>query len=352
MSGRVKDLLDQAVAGIEPRDPDPVGVVIRRGRNRRAAAVVATAVAMVAVLAGGAVAGTALKEGPPPDTAVTKAAPKPATRPDRPPVPRLEKGRIAAGDMSVAVPDGWQVMPVESAPCGHQHQTVVFGEGGNPWGPSIYCGTSEIEVLSTFNVFPSIWTMTGKAPEAPDAWQQTPADPYRMVTLEGGAAAWLRTDPDGAYRVVLPWSRVEVMIRGGADVRQRILDSLETGRWAPRALVLPTATEYAGLIGHFGTNGLSRVEVEDPAKVRRALEILGAATPVAQGESCAREDQPTVALEIGKSPVNPNLPEDMGSLVISLAPGCHEVVSEEGGRGRLDVDSLTELGELFQVELP
>src|SRR5687767_4788595 len=164
MPQRVKDLLDEAVVGIEPRDPDPVRVVIRRGRNRRAGAVVAGAVALVAVLAGGAVAGTALTEVPPPETTATEAAPKLAARPDRPPNPRLEKGRIVAGDVSVAAPDGWQVMPIENAPCGHQHQTAVFGEGGNPWGPSIYCGTSEIEVLSTFNVFPSVWTLTGKDP--------------------------------------------------------------------------------------------------------------------------------------------------------------------------------------------
>lgn len=353
MSQRVKDLLDEAAAGIEPRSADPVAAVVRRGRTARARAMAAGGLAVVAVLTGGTVAGARLVQNPPPETAIeTAVAPKPATRPDRPPNPRLEKGRIVAGDVSVAIPKGWQVAPIESASCELHRKTVLFGEGGNPWGPSIYCGTAEIEVLSTFNVFPWIWALKGSDPQAWDAWQPTPVVPYRMVTLDGGAPAWLRTDPDGAYRVVLPWSRVEVMIRDGEDVRREVLDSLKTGLWEPAALVLPNQTAYASLTLASGADRAREVKITAKAKVQRALELLREAAVVERGDSCAREDQPTVALEIGKSPVNPNLPEDMGSLVISLADGCHEVVAEEGGRARLDDASLAELGDLFGVRLP
>jgi len=355
MSRRIKDLLDEAAAGIEPRNADPVETLVRRGRIARARAVTAAGLAVAAVLTGGTVAGARLAEGdPPPVTpAETAVAPKPATRPDRPPTPRLEQGRIVAGDVTLAVPEGWQAAPIDSAPCVLHRDTVLFGEGTNPWGPRIYCATASVEVQSIYNAFPWVWSVTGDDPAAPDAWQETPVSPWRMVTLDTEAPAWLRTDPDGAYRMVLPWSRVEVTVRGGPDLRRRILDSLKTGRWRPSALALPKYTEYAALTVATGAGGAREVKVTDRAKVKRAQILLRAATVVVRpGDSCVREDQPTVALELGKSPEIPNAPEDMGSVVISLAEGCHEVVAEEGGRVRLDEASLAELGDLFGVRLP
>jgi hypothetical protein len=351
MSQRAKDLLDEAAAGVEPRSADPVATVVRRGRAVRARAVAAGGLAVVAVLTGGTVAGVRLVDSPPPGAVTeTAAAAKPATRPDRPPNPRVERGRIVAGDVSVAVPKGWKALPIEGASCGLQSMNLLFGEGGNPWGPSIYCATAQIEVLSTFDVFPWVHVMSGTDPMAPDAWQIAAAVPYRMATLDGGAPAWFRTDADGSYRVVLPWSRVEVTVRGDADLRRRVLDSLRTGRWEPDALVLPKATEYAALTVTTVAGAAGEVKLTAPARIKRALALLREAAVVEEGDSCAREDQPTVALEIGRSPANPN--KETGSFVISLAEGCHEVVSEEGGRARLDAASLTELGDLFGVRLP
>jgi hypothetical protein len=116
--------------------------------------------------------------------------------------------------------------------------------------------------------------------------------------------------------------------------------------------VLPKATEYAALTVEGGDGRASEAKITAKVRIQRALELLREAAVVERGDSCAREDQPTVALEIGKSPAIPHLPGETGSFVISLAEGCHEVTSEEGGRARLDGASLAELGDLFGVELP
>ncbi|MGN9910964.1 hypothetical protein ACTMTJ_25735 [Phytohabitans sp. LJ34] len=361
MSHRVKDLLDEACAGIEPRSPDPVAAVVRRGRAGRVRAIAAAALAVVTVLTGGTVAGTRLLDNSPPEPATeTTAAAKPATRPDRPPAPREVKGRVVAGNVSLAVPDGWKVYPPypEYTPppsdpgCGaHYARTVLVGEGGNPDGPPIWCTTGEIEVQSLYDFRPYVYTRSGDA--------TTPIVPPRMMTLDGGESAWLRTDADGVYWLVLPWSRVEVRIRAGADLRQQVLDSLETGRWATAALALPLRAEYAKLTVSTDAERAREHELTDQAKVRRAMELLRQAPKVAQGDSCAREDQPTVELEIGLPPGVPAPPQQdfvknpvLSSFLIGLADGCHEVVSEEGGRVRLDGASLAELGDLFGVELP
>lgn len=363
MSQRVKDLLDEAVAGIEPRSPDPVSAVVRRGRTGRAKTVVAAALAVVAVLTGGTATATRLmgNENPPPETATeTTPAAKPATRPDRPPVPREVKGRVVAGNVSMAVPRGWQVYPPypEYTPppsepgCGtFYRQTVLVGEGGNPDGPPIWCTTGEIEVQSLYDFRPYAYVGSGDA--------TAPIVPPRMMTLDGGESGWLRTDTDGVYWLVLPWSRVEVRIRAGADLRQQVLDSLETGRWAPAALALPKRAEYAKLTVSIDAKRAREHKLTDQAKVRRAMELLRQAPKVAPGDSCARQDQPTVELEIGLPPGVPAPPDQdfvknpvLSSFLIGLGDGCHEVVAEEGGRVRLDDASLAELGDLFGVELP
>lgn len=355
MSHRVKDLLDEAVAGIEPRSTDPLAAVVRRGRTARVRAAVTAGLAVATVLTVGTVAGTSLVEKEtlrPAIGTATTAAPRPATRPDRPPVPRLEEGRIVAGDVSVPVPEGWRTAPIVSAPCGLSPKTVLFGEGGNPWGPSIYCATGEIEVQSTFDVFPFSFVLTGEDPLAPDAWQRTPFVPYRMITLESGAPVWFRTAADLGHRLVLPWSRVEVTVRGGPDAWRQVLDTIETGSWAPGALALPERAGYAGLTTATAADRAREIGTTDPAKIERALELLRGAAVVGEGGSCARADQPTVALEIGKPATVPYQSGETGSFLISLAEGCHEVVSEEGGRARLDDASFAELGGIFGVELP
>jgi hypothetical protein len=349
MSQRIRELLDEAVAGIAPRNADPAPAVIRRGRAARARAVAASGLALVAVLTGGAVAGARLLEGPSHEAG---AAPT-ATRPERPPTPRLVKGRIIADAMSIAPPKGWQVLPLApTTSCGFKRQTVLIGEGANPHGPSPWCTTAEIEVLSTFDFLPYDVVQTEADPTSADGWQRSPFVPPRMSTLDGGEPVWLRTDADGVYRLVLPWSRVEIKVRGGADVRQQVLDTLHTGHWVPEALVLPEATGYAALTMSTDAGGARKEQLTDSTKVLRARELLREAAVVEQGTSCAHEDQPTVELEIGKPGDSPGLPGETGSFVIGLADGCHEVVAEEGGRARLDAAGLAELGDIFGVQLP
>ena len=77
MTERIRELLDEAVADIRPRDPDPVPEVLRRGRARRRqlAAAGAAAAVVAAVLATG---GVVAVHRAPPDT-----APQPAVSASR-----------------------------------------------------------------------------------------------------------------------------------------------------------------------------------------------------------------------------------------------------------------------------
>jgi hypothetical protein len=353
MSRQVKDLLDEAAAGIEPTNVDPVAAVIQRGRIARAKVATAGGLAVVAVLTGGVVTAQRLAADPAPDYAAV-----PATRPDRPPTPKLVDGRIVAGAVSVAVPRGWRVLPIEGAPCGFHRRTVLIGEGPNPYAPSPWCTTAEIEVQSTFDIYPYTFASPDRDPAKPRPPKKVSLGAPRMLTLEGGEPGWLRTDPDGAHRFMLPWSRVEVTVRAGLDVRQQVVDSVTAGRWEPAALTLPERTEYATLTASVDVQGVPQlVFATETAKVRRVVELLRGGTVVDRSEICAREDQRTVGLEIGSQPDEP-APSDpvrgprASTLVITLAAGCHEVVSEEGGRVRLDDASLAELGDLFGVKLP
>jgi Sigma-70, region 4 len=196
MSQRVKDLLDEAAAGIEPRSTDPVAAVVRRGRAARARAVAAGGLAVVAVLTGGTVAGAKLVDDPPPAAVIeTAAAPRPATRPDRPPNPRLDKGRIVAGDVSVAVPQGWQALPIEEASCGLQSKTVLLGEGGNPWGPY----TRRVMVRAAWRAGRRLWRRELPTQAPPD---RAGADPYDGADTAQLVLQALRTLP-AQQRVVL-----------------------------------------------------------------------------------------------------------------------------------------------------
>lgn len=364
MSHRVKDLLDEAAAGIEPRAADPVGAVVRRGRQVRLRAATAGALALVAVLTGGFVAGQRLLADPPHGA---------AARVDGPPTPELVDDRIEAGEVSFAVPEGWRVLAVESAPCGHHPKTVLLAKPPrDPFVGVTDCATADLEIRGVWDTNPygtRVYVSPGAA--LPDGLVTVSPIAPRVFTLSGGEPGWLENSGEGVYRFLLPWSKVEVTARTGADVLDRLIGSITSGTWKPVALALPGRFDYAALTMP-GGRALARDQlITDPAKLRRALDLLHGAPVVAEGDSCASPGQLSVRLDLGRfvtvrpapAPGSPSAPpptpqrrpayhQDATAVVIALGGRCQEAVSARGGRVRLDDARLAELGDLFGVKLP
>ncbi|MFD0742257.1 hypothetical protein ACFQ1L_10740 [Phytohabitans flavus] len=350
MPERLKALLDEAAAGVEPRTADPIGLVVRRGRAGRVRAGAAGALALAVLLTGGFVGGQRLLADPAQETGTGTGVV--ASRPERPPTPEHVDGRIVAGTVSFPVPEGWPVLQTEGAPCGHQKRTVLIGEGPNPYGPSPWCTTADIEVHSLFDFYPYRYDTHDQ--NGPGMVTGLLASPTRMLTLHGGEPVWLREDPDGARLIVLPWSRVAVTVRGGVEVWQQVLNSITTGRWEPAALTLPRQVEEVSMMVA-GEDKQSLRLIRDPAQVQRAVELLRAGTVVDEPEFCTGEMQMTKGLITIQprepAPADPVAGRRPSTLVVTLGRDCHEVVSEEGGRVRLDAEAIAELGDILGVRL-
>ncbi|MFI1989130.1 hypothetical protein [Actinoplanes sp. NPDC020271] len=103
MTERIRQLLDEAVAGLEPEDRDPVGAVVRRGRAaRRRTATVLAGVVTFGLLVGGLVTGQRMLGSAPLPTA-NAGIEQSAT-------PRVENGMMVAGAMQLPIPAGWTVV--------------------------------------------------------------------------------------------------------------------------------------------------------------------------------------------------------------------------------------------------
>ncbi|MCU7723794.1 hypothetical protein ODJ79_08725 [Actinoplanes sp. KI2] len=96
---RIRELLDQAVAGIEPRTADPVGAVVRRRRAaRRNRAVVAAA-----LVGGGLVVSRRLVHTDP-------TAPAAEDITAQPPRLYVDGDEVVAGSIRLPIPAGWRVV--------------------------------------------------------------------------------------------------------------------------------------------------------------------------------------------------------------------------------------------------
>jgi hypothetical protein len=116
MTEKIRALLDEGVAGVEPRDPDPVPDLLRRGRARRrhlAVAGAAGAVA-VAVLATGGIVATnrSMPDNPPASQPATSPSGKVKGQKEEP--VRIDAtvagGFVRTGGLAVPIPQGWQVI--------------------------------------------------------------------------------------------------------------------------------------------------------------------------------------------------------------------------------------------------
>ncbi|WP_250031005.1 hypothetical protein [Paractinoplanes maris] len=358
MTQRIRDLLDEAVSGIEPGTRDPVGAVVRRGRSRRRRTVLAGALAVLAVLGGGGLAARQLRPDPPPRLADTERAL---------PRPHVVDGVVVVGALRLPVPAGWRAEAARPGkPCRDPATTILFvradGKG---------CTTAAILIaVGPDRDFPPAY---GVAFEQSDGGQMLLSAPIAF-TLPGGEPAWLseRLDsdmmapgrPEGydyAEHVVLPWSLVAVTLKMDGPAAGRIISTMRSEPVEGGRLALPSNVTTAELTAPDTAGQISRErhgEITDRKKVAEIVRLLGRQKTVADTQACARPDQDALRVELRpparvvELPAKGPLPRATSGItvVISLGDSCQEAVSSAGGRVRFDGDAVAELEKLFGID--
>ncbi|BEL06901.1 hypothetical protein Q0Z83_050920 [Actinoplanes sichuanensis] len=351
MTERLRQLLDDAVGELEPRDPDPVGSVLRRGRAARRRAVTAgVAGAAVAVLAVGAITTSGLiRNGPTPQPA------EPRRTADATPTPLVIDGKIVAGALKMPVPPKWRALTTEqAASCVPQTwQTLVMvvpsGDGRCPKKQILVYGSGERSI-----------DRMGRRQQDADGVVSMVTDPPVTITLPGGEPAWLAVDFDNRYLkpgiptarnlMVMPWSQVTVHWLMDGPAQRTLVSTIRTTPTGAGVLRLPDTAADAYWSGPDGHGDL-----DDSAAVTGLIQTLRAQTDVvANADACANESQqtaeitflPTAApLTQFHSPADPTV----FRVVISLGGGCQEAVSSHGGRVRLSDATVTELKTVFGI---
>lgn len=352
MTERIRELLEGAVSGVQPRITDPLPTVVGRARRAQVRVVAAGAMAIV-VLTGGAVLGGQMITSRTPAESVAGLG--------SPPVPRVVNGTIVAGGVTVPVPHGWRVLQQgASAPCRELDDTALIA---GPDQPS--CLIAPLEVSGTART-----ASVGLG--GLDIKGNLVVGPVPMVTLTGGEPGWLDALPKDAVatgrpdyghnRLLLPWSKLSIVLRGGAAEQQRVIDSIRTRPGPEKRLVLPDTVRHAELtVRPNGSNRLSHGTIREPAKIDAVLRLLRQQRTVPQNKrACSTATDPTARLILdGPSADQPALtpstgeslpePGDGTTIVITLADDCREAVSSNGGRVSLTADTLAELHRLFGI---
>lgn len=348
MTERIRELLGEAVSGLEPKNRDPVASVIRRGRAaRRRTTMLAAAVATV-LLAGGLVVGQQM----------VTSVPTASGGIDQDPTPRIAGGMVVAGAMQLPIPDGWKVVTATTAAkCGMMPKTILLIVSSQRG-----CQNAPVEISRAVSRNPGgsvLFTKDGKNIVYPPV----------SVTLAGGEPAWL-TDamdsdemkpgryPEGNYfdQMLLPWSGVLVVFRESEPASQRILDAIRTSPGGGGALTLPaTALTVELTMPGASAHGSSK----DPATAAAVLRLLHMLTSeVRDTDACAGPKQQNVRLQLtaptaSRSPLTRSQVDagwsNQTTVIIALGGDCQEAVSSDGGRVRLGDAAVTELKRLLGI---
>jgi hypothetical protein len=360
MTERISELLNEAVAGVEPAHPDPVGAVLRRRRTARRASALTAAVACVGLSVGGAVAVQQLKDPPRRGVAATD-----------PPVPYIDGDTVVAGTLRFPIPDGWQAVTSDQ-PCRDPDHTVLIDIPGGE-----RCELGAVEIRGNPQVLP----LAGMFHRGGSSIKGSITRPPAMVTLPGGEPAWL-SDREGldvaASQVpegrgflaglLLPWSQVGLTFRVDGPTTERFLASMSNNPAGAGALALPGTAARAEMTvtdarGGVGSEDFGAIEGAGP--VARVLDLLREQEDVvSDSRACAGHRQRTIEIVFSELAENPPIPEgtripatprtvrkDVTAVVVALGDGCQEAVSNRGGRVRLDDDTVVELGALFGIRL-
>jgi hypothetical protein len=350
MTERLRQLLDDAVDGLEPRDVDPLGSILRRertGRRRTVAAGLA-----VAVLAVGAITAGELMINSP---ATKRAEPlRVAGRiADTPPVPRIVDGTMIAGAVEMRIPEGWQALDdtqkTRCAPAPEKDTVVIVHTAAGPCRIGVEVSGSGDRTVDRI--------VRRKQDSAGDV--RVIGQPPAVITLPGGEPAWLGEtfrvrDPQTnrlQYRtvMVLPWSLVTYESFVDYSTNRQLLRPSRTAPIEAGVLTLPATAArayYSGPDAHG--------ELTDSASIVRLLQAMRAETDVVENaEACANASQQTAQITFlpTDAPLTQTYePSDPTVFRVVIAFGaCQEAVSSHGGRVRLTDAAVTELKTIFGI---
>lgn len=360
MPQRIRELLDDAVADLEPRNHDPVGEVIGRNRAARRRTMLAGALAAILVAGGLVAANVAL--GGRPDAPVVAV-------PETPVVPRVVDGVVVAGALRLPVPAGWKVKIAGAAgACNERDRTVLLQVTPVTTG----CQIAAIEVFGS-------WLTDYPAGSAVSSDPLVVTGPV-PITLRGGEPAWMTEDLDSAdmnalhpvgasywNNIRLPWSRVSIVLRNDAATERQIIKSMWSEPAKAGVLALPETVAFADLTvpddqGRYSVTGYG--QSTNPATIRAVLALLRKQRQtVTDADACAGPAQHGARLLL-----RPVKPVPFGQIAPSRGPGhsrpaavatavviavgdkCQEAVSDLGGRVRLTDDALDQLKRLLGIE--
>ena len=368
MTQRISSLLQEAVAGIELAQRDPVAAVLRRDRAARRRTAITAAVLCAGLAAGAAAVTGRMVESrhlPPAGVAATGL-----------PRIRLADGALIAGAVRLPVPAGWQVhLAPDRERCDRAARTIaVLQPGGSD------CVSAEIEIWPTEVPFPETGQTEINSVSPPII------HPPVVVTLPGGEPALLAERPGPATttpvypghlsgevaKIVLPWSNLFIWARTDGPSVRALLGSIQTTPTAAGALTVP-ATATAASFTVADTTG--RVDLgghavtTDRETIGRVLDLLrDQKDVVGNTEACAGDGQrvaridlhpvgaPTSPTPAGTAPsapagTAPSTPAGAAptSVLIALGDTCQEALSTDGGRVRLSDETVGDLKSLFGI---
>lgn len=355
MTDRLKELLDAAVAGIQPRTEDPTHVIVRRGRRRDARMVVGAAVAVVCVLLtmGFVVAQVAGRGGPAPGVIAEVGGRGSSSPADGSAVPRVVGRTVVAAGLVFTAPAGWSVRDASRGCPRANNDTPWYQDDGYPTKACVEFDAPEDQHrFVAVDVDPGdhlngIADTLDKPP-----YGSQPVFAQRVLTLPSGLSAWIVAgddlDPAGMQaetlsQISFPDRKIRLKAMMGAQERMAFLNSIQAPHFAPATLSLPTSATRAQLSvpGQSGDNGATWYTTGVQADADRVAHVLGVLRKPAQAvdaqTSCANGRQAAAQLILRNG--------DRVSAVIAIVSSgsCHEAFSSAGGAVRVSDDFLAQL---------
>ncbi|MEU8229990.1 hypothetical protein AB0C12_10335 [Actinoplanes sp. NPDC048967] len=334
MTERIRALLDEAVAGVGPRSPDPVPEVLRRGRARRrrlAVAGTAAAVAVAVFAVGGIVAANRGTSGK-----------TPASRPSSEHFEAtVSGGYVRTGGLAVPIPPGWPVIQdkrltycevpanvflvnvaMTDAPCGPTRHAFV-----GPWRP--YGTPASVAELALINEV----VLPGGQP----------------LWLSGNELANVRAAPSASVNA--PWAAASISIRGQRPQVEALLRGITANPVPPARLTLPETSPAVQL----SVSAEKQLTSADPAVIEQVRALLAALDqPVRPGElPCPGATKVTGTWKLaGTDMAALTFTDPIGHLAsaevaISAGDTCAFATSSLGGRVHLPAGFLGRVEQLL-----
>jgi hypothetical protein len=355
VTDRLKDLLDAAVAGVEPRTGDPIEVVVRRGRRRDARAVVGVAVAALAVLLimGFLVAQVGGRGGPAPGVIAEVGGRGSSAPAGGSAGPRVVGRAVVVAGLMFTAPVGWSVRDAgEGCPRAH-NDTPWYQDDGDPTSACV-----EFDAPEDQHRFVAIDVDPGNHLNGvADTLDQPPYGsvalmPQRVLALPSGLSAWIVAgddlDPAGTQawtlsQISFPDRKIRLKAVMGAQERMAFLDAIQAAPVAPGKLSLPTSATRAQLSvpGQPAANGTTVYTTGVQAGADRVAQVLGLLRQQTQTvdpkQSCANGRQAVAQIVLRNG-------DSVAAVVtISSSGSCHEAFSSAGGAVRVPGDFLAQL---------